>query len=114
MGPGLWFFMHKSAYNIQNREDTIKCLNIIKDIVNNLTCRECRKHAQEYLKSNKPEDYLRCKTQSGLSGLFVWTVIFHNTVNKKLGYPLMDLSTAEILYSKETSCENTCDASKYF
>ena len=112
-GPGLWYHIHKSAYDAVSEEKEDFAIKTIKTIINNLSCQSCKLHAQNYLKNNDIEKYRNSYHRKEKHGLFIWTVTFHNMVNKRLGNPIMSLKSAKLLYSRDELCENTCDAGKY-
>lgn len=113
MGPGLWYYMHKLSYDSRTPQEQEFCIKAIRTIIYNFPCSECREHAIKYFENNSIEEYKDNKYEDENLGLFIWTVNFHNVVNKRLKYPLMSLEAAKILYSKDTLCESKCDAAKY-
>jgi hypothetical protein len=62
----------------------------IRSVPDELPCSKCRRHAQEYIDKHSPENELNS---------FLWTWEFHNTVNKRKDKPIMDYTSAAILYS---------------
>ena len=90
-GPGTWHTIHTLALEADKmpsaREPFIFVLNTI---AKGFPCPECRRHYNEYLKSNPPSFN---KNNGIINGdeeaiekgtYFKWSVDFHNTVNKRL------------------------------
>ena len=105
-GPELWRVIHVSAINM-NQDEFIKWVTIQ---LNNIPCGNCRQHALEYLRSSPPEVYKDVYDKSGeFIGMFKWTWMFHNEVNKRLGYKIMDYQMAYNLYNRQdVTCSETC------
>lgn len=109
-GPGEWLIIHEDS--LENDENAAK--SIIKRI-KKLRCDVCKKHASEYLKTNPIEPYIgKMIVHEGVSrpiGLFVWTWLFHNAVNTRLGKPTMRLTDA-LMAIQTGSCATECSNSK--
>lgn len=109
-GPGVWFVIHKQSY-LHNGKETAK---LIRNIIEEFPCIKCRKHGMEYLKANPIEKSINREiTHNGETrklGLFLWTVLFHNSVNQRLNKPQMSFSAALETIEMEM-CSEMCDAS---
>ena len=92
VGPGSWFALHMlSSKAIPQFKDAL--VYYIKQFIDNFKCLRCREHAKKYMEVNPIENYLNQK-----DGLFKWTWEFHNTVNKRLGKPLVGWDEAYHMY----------------
>jgi len=85
-GPALWKELHLRALEREGQDDSAWMLKF----ENRIPCGECKRHFAEMLKS-LPENYV---------GYFDWTVKTHNSVNSKLGKPILSLEQARKLYEK--------------
>lgn len=105
-GPGVWMMFMLSAIRSKSREQCLfVCINI-RDFAEFFGCPTCRKHCQEYIAENPPEN-------SAANGdlLFKWVVKFCNSVYIRIGKPIFD---TELIYKKfarrgRPVCEGTCD-----
>ena len=98
IGPGTWSALHTMASNSKDPKVFFEQLRIIVD---NFKCMDCRKHAQEYLQEHPFDMYFTMKDSKGrLIGPARYMWEFHNTVNRRLGKPLLDWETAWNLYSQ--------------
>jgi len=115
-GPGMWFNLHMEALSISDEIDisTITKMNnnyikYLNRILTNLPCDTCRHHATEYIKQNSPEEYKDVIDENGkYIGLFMWTWIFHNTVNTRLKKPTIGFETAINIYEDNGICTSDC------
>lgn len=99
----LWYYMHSVAKICQNAEDQQFFSKWLVFLLMFLTCPKCKGHALSYLSDHpfvvKPNDPRNA---------FRYTVDFHNTVNKRLGKPVMLESTAWDLYTDNLVCKKEC------
>jgi len=104
-GPGYWKAIHVLAI----KADTIPKQHIsfssIKDLISGLLCGDCLKHATEYVEKNPFKINIRNHSKDSL---FVWTVNFHNVVNKRLGKKIISIDEAKKIFSDEGFCEHDC------
>lgn len=105
-GPGMWYSIHISA--IQLSEDNF--ITYIKGIIPKIPCLKCREHAVEYLKNNPIEHFKGIKDNNGeFVGMFKWSWIFHNNVNQRLNYKVLDWDTAYNMYTDDSKiCSLDC------
>ena len=96
-GPGAWEFLHSITFNYPNhptpkeKQQTRQFFHLLKYV---LPCERCRQHYTEGIEKIMPiEPHL--KNQETLSR---WLVRFHNTVNKRLGKPIMSYDSVREKY----------------
>ena len=98
-GPGKWDTIHSLAADAIDDRRKEFFLYFIHHLTSNLKCSVCRGHAMEYVLSNPPEDFLDLQDDSGREiGLFKWSWIFHNTVNRRLGKQEIDWPSVYRIY----------------
>lgn len=98
-GPGGWGGLHTMAKWANTKERVDIFITYAQVIVYTLLCLECRKHATNYFNDNHPSQYALVKDCRGrLVGMFLWSWRFHNTVNVRLGKPIIDFDTAFNMY----------------
>lgn len=129
IGPGVWFVIHVLAKNCQNTEDEKRFLEFMIMLSKNFPCDTCKYELTTYLKNN-PLSHIYNFLDSRNAyrtrvGYFYWTYRFHNSVNKKLGKPVLPFDEVYnqyyhlnlgykgsiqpvILDSKEKDVDNTC------
>lgn len=87
--PGLWIGIHITAAWSDSPEKNIYFCLWIRNLIEHLPCEECSNHARLYLSMYPPE---RCEDS------FVWSWQFHNSVNERLGKPIMGYAEARRLF----------------
>jgi FAD-linked sulfhydryl oxidase len=111
-GPGVWYAIHKIAHTYNDK----RAAKYIRNLIETFPCIKCRNHAIEYLKLNPIEKSIgKMLNKNGKQlplGLFVWTWIFHNSVNLRIGKPQMKLSDAIETMEPNEMCSEMCDATK--
>lgn len=75
---GYWIAIHTTAAAYKNRFIRPYFIDWLKKILHNLRCKKCITHALEYLEKHPIE-----MAENPL----LWTIDFHNNVNKRLGKP---------------------------
>lgn len=109
-GPGVWLEIHTFAL-----ENDSKAASTILSMIKKFPCEKCRKHAMEYISKHPIEESVgKILEHEGVKrsiGLFVWTWIFHNNVNVRLGKPAMRLTDA-LMTVDIASCSEKCELSK--
>jgi hypothetical protein len=98
---GIWFSIHAFA----KRCDLISRADIfnlyIRSIILELKCLNCKKHAIDYVQNNEI-NYDLVSTIPNY--LFLWTVDFHNTVNRRIGKPVLTYEEAFSLFEDNEVC----------
>lgn len=89
VGPGTWNVIHVLALISEEEDDGEIYNRIVYRIVHSFPCAKCRRHAIKYLDKNPIT----------VGDEFAWSVSFHNSVNKRLGKPLMSTEEARDLYT---------------
>ena len=108
---GIWFCIHivaKRCKTPEDAEDFIKFMNIIADT---LPCVECRSECKEYMEAHRLEYFKDVTDKYGnFTGIFKWSWMFHNSVNLRLGKPIMDIDTAYDMYDVDelSVCTQGC------
>ena len=92
-GPGIWFEFHTMATLSLTNETMNIYIDHVKSIIDRLPCMKCRRDAQKYFDNDNPSKY-----KSTDNGMFYWSWKFHNTVNAKLGKPLLEWDTGLNMY----------------
>ena len=103
-GPPLWEYLHMMSLKYSNspsynEKRTMK--NLLNNISHFLPCDKCRNHAVEYM-NNNDLDIATTNTDT----LFRFLVDFHNSVNKRLGKPIMGVNTAYTIYLSKINNNN--------
>jgi hypothetical protein len=96
-GEPVWFLFHTLAYKVNENTFSIirkDLINIIYTICSNLPCPDCAKHATQYMNSI---NFNSIQTKEQLKDMLF---IFHNTVNKKKGFPIFPHDELDSKYSK--------------
>jgi len=114
IGPGIWDFIHRTAFNAKTVEEQKSFIKQMKTICDEFPCIKCRGHCQEYIKNHPMEEYIDVTVDMDNEkiniGIFVWTWKFHNAVNARLNKPIMTWDTAYNIYSHSESlvCSTNC------
>ena len=103
-GPGYWAAMHIDAFNAKTYETKITSSNTIARMITSFPCLRCRKHATEYASQNP---FIHAVNNGDPMSLFRWVWKFHNTVNKRLGKPIMSFEEAVKKWGDEAVCFET-------
>jgi len=81
-----WYKIHKKASKIKTYEDKEDFKRYMKRLYRAMDCEVCKSHTKKFIKSHPMRDYWTYIDEDGKDrGLFRWTWIFHNDVNKRLG-----------------------------
>lgn len=110
-GPGTWRVIHTQAIRAKTSEKKKAFNELMNDISHDFGCIKCRSHAQTYISQNPISDYYNVINDKGEDiGMFKWSWVFHNTVNKRLGKSIIDFDTAYSLYTNNKGCNKYCAA----
>ena len=88
-GPPTWLFMHTLAEKIKDTSFLTvgpQLINVLIQICNNLPCPECATHAKSFWSKVKVSNI---KSKLDLCNLLY---VFHNMVNKRKKWKLMNIS----------------------
>jgi hypothetical protein len=107
-GPGYWTLFHQLGLKADNDEDIRFFIKFVPKFINFIPCINCRTHATDFYKENKPSTLFYWKDQTGkLRGMFKYTVDFHNHANRLTGAPEMSYDKAlDIWTGLEEGCKN--------
>jgi len=109
-GPGLWFMLTIMALHANTSEDEEYFIRNLRLLSNLHPCGECREHMKKYISINPPENFIEFE-----NGLFDYMITFHNTVNKRLGKPIMQYEDALYMYTEgltDTVCTANCSSTQ--
>lgn len=108
-----WNEYHLKSLDCKTEEDEEDFCRWFTLDIKHFICKECRPHAQQILKLNPIEKYRGLRDQNGnLVGLFKYTHLFHNLVNRRLEEPTMLYEDAFNKYSRMlNNCSNVCTSS---
>lgn len=110
IGPGVWFTIHLKAYNVNTVYDYREFIRYLHTLSYTFPCEDCRVHFKRYLSMNPPENEwgrtYKISDKVTCNGLFLWTVIFHNEVNVRLGKP--EMKAIDVWEKYDTAFMNEC------
>lgn len=100
-GPPLWRQIHKDALESDTREKQLAFITRLQERIRNIPCSTCRNHAQEYFDRNNILNVIgmRILGYDPSLSIFIWTWLFHNDVNKRIGKPILTIGHALSLYT---------------
>ena len=93
-GDAFWFILHLgscAATDSISPQDAQGYWSFIEGIPAMLPCKDCAKHAREYVLNHESQKNNICKSRDALIKFFV---DFHNSVNRRTGKP--EISVEEI------------------
>jgi hypothetical protein len=111
VGPGVWWMTHMLARDAIDKESIDKFIKHMNFLAANFSCKNCRKHINEYMRLHSFDDLKNLKNKDGeLIGMFKWTWLFHNAVNTRIGKPYIEWETAvEMFYTEPEVCSKNCE-----
>lgn len=98
-GPSMWNIIHTISFEYPNNpttEDKQKHVDFILNLQFILPCKECRNHLSEILRNMK-FNISHMKNKYTFSK---FCVDLHNTVNKRLGKPIIPYQNVYMYYNK--------------
>ncbi len=108
-GPGLWFAIHIMSKNCKTERDEDNFVSFMKIISESMPCEKCRDHCKTFMKTHRMSNFKGLLDRYGMRiGLFMWSNFFHNSVNLRLGKPILRMEDAYILYDKDNMCKDRC------
>jgi hypothetical protein len=114
IGPGTWDVIHRVAFKARTHDEQLKFIELMKTICYGFHCTICKDHCTEYIKNHPMEEYLDILVEINSEkiglGLFVWSWKFHNSVNARIGKPIMNWDTAYNIYGESGAliCSKNC------
>ena len=99
LGPGQWYTIHKIAKCATTERKKQFFVEFIDDVCEEMRCGRCKQHMIEYMQQNPFSPFWNMRDRDGSQiGMFKWTWLFHNSVNERLGKPIVDWETAKHMY----------------
>ena len=96
-GPGIWYVIHTQA--LEMATEPTEFLILFRQLLLSLPCFQCTQHGLDYLTRFPPENFEQQDPETGLKvGLFIWTVNFHNAVNRRNRKPILTWKNALTIY----------------
>lgn len=113
-GPGVWMTLHILSYTSDTLIKVKLFITTLLNVVNNLPCKKCRKHAIEFMKKNKYESYINLKRSNKFIGPFKYVCDMHNNANVIIGNPKINWLVSYEKYSHINElCDGPCDDEIY-
>jgi len=111
VGPGTWWVTHMKAKDATNDELVEDFIDHMYFLAENFSCKNCRKHIQQYMETHPFEDLKNLRNEEGERiGMFKWAWLFHNAVNTRIGKPYVEWETAvEMFYKEQEVCSKNCE-----
>jgi hypothetical protein len=111
-GRGIWILNYKRALKANTDELKFLFFDEMIFLSENYPCGKCRKHMQNYIKENPFQLSMNITVGDKDISCFKWLSGLHNSVNIKLGKPIMSLETALNLHDpiNVAPCEAGCDS----
>jgi len=117
-GPGKWSLLHKYGLYCCLHDKFDVYVDFAKFTLSTLECMKCRKHAAKNLKHHPIEkfrgliyDKPGSKYMGKVLDCFLWSVLFHNTVNRQLGKAEVTVEAALLIHDSDVideTCDSTC------
>ena len=107
IGPGNWAWTHTLAKNAQTDEGKKIFVNHMELMRQLYPCEVCRPHIDEYIRNNPMRHFWNVRhDRTGQEiGMFKWSWMFHNAVNRRLGKEIMDFEKAyNMFYESDHIC----------
>lgn len=86
-----WEFIHTITLFSTETYDIQELKHVINGLAHLIPCKECKEHLMHFHEQHNVEEYLQ---RDRRLGLFEWTVDLHNSVNEKLGRPILPFRQA--------------------
>jgi hypothetical protein len=102
-GSGMWYSLHMVCANSMDAQRKQMAVDYINILLNKFPCDECKWHMREYIVTH-PLEPVSCLPNH----LLLWSVDFHNSVNARLGRPLMGHDVAIKRYGYYAKYCTTC------
>ena len=108
-GCGVWFSIHILAKNCKQDSDEDNFISFMNIISQSIPCKKCREHCVRYMETHKMENYKGLIDNFGNRiGLFKWSVSLHNSVNLRLGKPVVSTADAYMIHDTDIMCQGKC------
>lgn len=111
MGAGIWFAIHHLTAAITNEQEHDFACRVIERFQEFFPCKICKEHFGGYLSNEEtsPRSYMFVMKNVGkdangsdiiVPSLFLWSMVFHNTVN---GFRVDYINTEKVHFDLETA-----------
>jgi hypothetical protein len=98
VGPGYWNILHKKAMLAVTKQQQEQFAHEFRELSELFPCIACRKHWQDYINKNPPEQSIGTTAPTGSNSMFVYVWTFHNSVNVRIGKKYLDWPVAFSMY----------------
>lgn len=106
---GVWMIFHIQAKEAQTDKTKRAFQHLIENFLKYFKCSHCVGHAQEFYKSHPLSDYWDMKDVNGVDiGMFYWTWLFHNSVNRRLKKYTPSFEEAYQYWNSDTPVCTSC------
>lgn len=110
VGPGVWWVIHSLAKQAIDPKSITRFIDFMNFLRDNFSCKNCRKHIQEYMKLHPFNDFIGLEDNGRKIGMFKWAWLFHNAVNTRIGKPYVEWETAfDMFYNEIEICSLNCE-----
>ena len=104
-GPKLWFALHTMTFNYPIKptyQDKRHYHDLFEILKHTIPCDICKQHYREHLQVNPISPHLDSR-----DSLVRWLVDVHNSVNKSLGKPILNMDQVVEIYRQAYSKTDT-------
>jgi len=97
-GPKVWYLLHRMAYYSQRTDVAGAWRSMLVLLNKTIPCKICKKHMHEYCIEH-PLTFPSSPTGEQIRDVLVqWTYNFHNSVNRRNGKEVFDMSMYKYFY----------------
>lgn len=111
-GPGVWSCIHIEAFLAKEYNDKSRFFFTLNAKFKALNCPKCQNNIPKHLQICNPLDpkyWNYTHPKYGNIGMFLWSVDFHNLVNKMLHKPEIKLEEAYEKYQNIINGQSDCE-----
>jgi len=96
----IWDMIHSKARDATDESSQRDFIEFMSEVCKYIPCGDCSQHCKNYLSSHPFTNYINIRDEQDgrLIGMFIWSWLFHNAVNKRLGRPQMEWQRAVNIY----------------
>ena len=104
-GRGIWHTIHTLALYATNESLKNAFVLTMDSLAKNFACEICKPDFNKFINQHPFKNYWNLKQKNEEIGLFKWTWELHNTINQKLGKPILSFDDAYNM-TKYHVCKN--------